>query len=184
MPSIVTVPPTPLRTPKRASSNSFWPCPSRPPRPRISPRPADRLTPRRRFSHGEILDLQQRRRARPFGLRGELGFDVAADHQGDDLVRPFSRPSGTSRCGARCGTPSRSRQAPRSRACDARCRGCRALSLRRCEQHPVDPLDVRGGEGGGRLVEDEELRVRGRAPWRSRPSGGGRGRGPARAPAG
>ena len=38
-------------------------------------------------------------------------------------------------------------------------------------EHRIDLLHVGAGESRGGLVEDQELRPRGRAPWRSRPSG-------------
>ena len=50
-----------------------------------------------------------------------------------------------------------------------RCRRPRALQL---GEHGVDLLDVGAGQRRGRLVEDQELGVACRAPWRSRPSGG------------
>ena len=81
-----TSPSTPRSTPKSASSSSFWPWPSRPPRPTISPRPTARSTPLRRFSQRRSSTVEQRRRARPHGLRRELRLDVAADHQPDDLA--------------------------------------------------------------------------------------------------
>ena len=95
--------------------------------------------------------------------------------------RRTSCPWRRSRCGGRCGTPSRRRPAPRSRACGARCRGSRGrpraaggASRRPSRRRPRSaPRSPRRGSGAW---------ARGRAPWRSRPSGGATATGCGRAP--
>ena len=107
-------------------------------------------------------------------LRRELGLDVAADHQPDDL----GGRAGALGEGLDVAAVAEDREGVAERldlvhAVRDEDRGD-ALGLQLGEQ-AVDGLDVAAGQRRGRLVEDEHRRGRGRSPWRSRPSGGARG---------
>ena len=175
-------PVTPRSTPNSASSSSRWPCPSRPPRPTISPA---RTRQRDVAAAGRAQD-----RSRTSSTGGAVGSAPAAASAGRrGCIRGRSSCSTTSSSVLRAGREGRDiaavaehacsrRRARRSRACGARCRAAPAPRRAAASARANTLATSARGQRRGRLVEDQQARACAPAPWRSRPSAGATAAGP------
>ena len=157
-PLTVIAPVTPRRTPNRASSSVFWPWPSSPPRPTISPAPDLQRYALEPVLPAEIVDFERRAARRALGLRRILRGDVAADHQLDDLRRRSrALVEGLDVAAvAKDGRPVGQRLDLVHAMGDVKDGDVLGFQPR---QEGVDLVDVRAGQRRGRLVENEQLRL-------------------------